>query len=443
MKSTPLPRRVFGVSAVILLLLASACQPAPTATPVPTTCPTPPPTVAPTLPAPTRQPPTPRPSPTPDYGGNFLAQLPTNPDSCHADRTTDDLGIYIYDLKEERELVSINADEPFQYASAFKAPVLVYFLSACRAYWDASSPEWEELYQDPEAAKNVPLFTSPDYEKTIAEFIKDPANWKRTDAFFIEHRQMVNGQNGEVDTRYFVLEKVYSMIAQSSNTATADVLKFTHEKCPGTVETEAQLTCGGPNAITGFNAWFNEFTRLTYAPGEARRGLYEWDNVIENGKEGTQVVVLSTTGMKDTCANQAATLKCDPAYTARNTFTARDFFTFYRTLYQLTDISLRETALGLLKVDEPGPARGYLKDMARGMGAISLSKNGHAFFSIGSINADAGIVLYKGRAFVVVTLTFDAAGSNVLLFGSYDRDGKLLGEPGMIQRLLESYTSSP
>lgn len=424
-----------------ILLLSSACQPAQTATPLPVPCPTPDALPVPDLESPTRPAPTPRPSPTPDLGKVILEALPSDPESCLPDRTAEDIGIYIYDLTDGRELVSVNADVPFQYASAFKAPVLVYFLSACRQYWDPSSPEWDAYYHDPEAAKDVPLFTSLEYERLIREFISTPESWNRTGAFFIEHRQMINGKNGEVDDRYFVLEKVYAMIARSSNTATADLLNLIHEACPQDAVSDAQLECGGPNAITGFNTWFNEFTGINYANGEARRGLYSWDTVTGNGVNGQEELVLSTYGLKDTCANRTATLKCDPAYTGFNTYTARDFFTFYQTLYNLQDESLRTTALRLLNLDEPGPSRGYLKNMARSMQAISLSKNGHAFFTNGSINADAGILLYKGRAFVVVTLSFNGIGSMVQLYGSYDDGGNLLGEPGLIQSLLESYST--
>ncbi len=311
-----------------MLVLTWGCQPAQDATPVPTPCPTPTASPHPTLPRATLAPATPRPRSTPDHSRQFLDKLPANSGSCQPDGTTDDLGILIYDLKEERELVSINADVPFQYASAFKAPVLTYFLASCRQYWDVSSPEWDAYFQDAEAAKNVDLFTSPEYERLVTEFISDPGNWGRIDAFFDEHRQVVNGANGAIDTRYFVLEKVYAMIAQSSNLATADLLKFIHEKCPVQEQAHPQVECGGPNAITNFNAWFNEFSGITYADGERRRGLYNWDSVIENGKEGPVETRLSTFGLKDTCANQTAILNCDPAYTGFNTLTAHDLFKY-------------------------------------------------------------------------------------------------------------------
>ncbi len=119
------------------------------------------------------------------------------------------------------------------------------------------------------------------------------------------------------------------------------------------------------------------------------------------------------------------------------------FSNIYHSLYHLGDERLREAAFSLLKLDEPGAARGYLKNMARDMQAISLSKNGHAFFTNGSINTDAGILLYKGKAYIVVTLSFNAIGSMTMLYGAYDADGSLVGEPGMIQKLLESYAFPP
>ena len=430
--------------AVIIALMLSmfSCAPAQNVTASPTPCPatgTPPatsyPTIAPVKPATS----TPPPTPLPDYRQRFLDSLPTNPESCLPDHTTDDLGIYIYDLKEERELVSINADKPLQFASAFKAPVLVYFLSSCRQYWDPSSTDWKEYFQNLETARNVDLFVSPEYEAAVAEFISNPENWKTIGNFSAEHQQVVNGLGGATDIRYFVLDKVYGMIAQSSNLATADVLKFIFENCPNREQFQIEAECGGPNAITTFNAWFNDFAQITYESGTSRRGLYSWDTVVEKGQE----ITLSTFGQKDQCANQAAILKCDPAYTAFNTLTARDFFKFYTALYNLENAPVRETAFSLLKVDEPGPAQGNLKNLARNMHAVALSKNGHAFFINGSINTDAGIVRYKGKDFIVVTLSFNALGPIATLYGSYDSAGNLVTDPGLIQNLLEEYSLSP
>ena len=434
--------------AVIFAVMLStfSCAPTQNVTASPTPCPatrTPPasfdPTAVPTKPA-TQ---TARPIPLPDYRQRFLDSLPANPESCLPDHTADDLGVYIYDLKDDRELVSINADTPLQFASAFKGPVLVYFLSSCRRYWDPSSADWKEYFQNLEAVKNVEQFVSPEYEVAVAEYISNPENWKDIGNFFAEHRQVVNGANGEIDTRYFVLEKVFSMIAQSRNLATADVLKFVFENCPNQEQVQIEAQCGGPNAITAFNAWLDDFAGITYESGAPRRGLYTWDTVVENGKDGPQEIFLSTFGLKDQCANQTAILKCDPAYTAANTLTARDFFKFYYALYNLDDKNLRETALTLLNVDEPGPARGNLKNLARSMHAAAFSKNGHAFFTNGSINADAGIVRYKGKDFIVVTLSFNALGPMTVLYGSYDSEDNPVGNPGLIQNLLEQYTVSP
>lgn len=435
--------------ALAILALAFStfsCSPTDSGTASPTPCPvtqTPLATFHPTPASVKPASPTPRPLPSPDYTRQFLGALPTNPESCLPDPTSDDLSVYIYDLKEERELVSINADVPLQFASAFKSQVLVYFLSSCRAYWDPSGTDWKKYFQNPETAQNVDLFTSPEYETVLAEFISKPMNWKDIGDFSAEHRHVVNGANGEIDTRYFILQKVYGMIAQSSNIATADVLRFAFENCPRQEQPEIESACGGPNAITAFNAWFNDFSGIAYETGTPRRGLYTWDAIAENGENGSQEIVLSTFGLKDQCAHQTAILKCDPAYTAFNTLTARDFFKFYNALYHLEDASLRETAFGLLQVDEPGPARGNLKDLARNIQAISLSKNGHAFFTNGSINTDAGIVLYKGKAFVVVTLSFNALGPITMLYGSYDSDGNPISDPGLIQNLLEQVTTTP
>ena len=233
------------------------------------------------------------------------------------------------------------------------------------------------------------------------------------------------------------------MIAQSQNVATAEVLLFIQEKCPKQEQIQIEPACGDPNAITNFNAWFNDFSGITYESGTPRRGLFRWDSVTQNGTNGSEEITLPTFGLKDLCATQTAILKCDPAFIASNTLTARDFFKFYNTLYHTDDIRLREAAFNLLAVDEPGPARGYLKNMTRSMPALSLSKNGHAFFINGSVNTDAGIVIYKGKAFIVVTLSFNALSPMTILYGSYDPDGNPVGDPGLIQNLLEQYPLTP
>lgn len=51
--------------------------------------------------------------------------------------------------------------------------------------------------------------------------------------------------------------------------------------------------------------------------------------------------------------------------------------------------------------------------------------------------------MYKGKAFIVVTLSFNALGPLTLLYGSYDSKDNPVGETGLIQNLLEQYTTSP
>lgn len=418
-----------------------ACAPSPTPVPTPSPSPatpaaSPSPTAAPTQTAvPTRTP-----TPRPDHTRAFLDALLPGANSCHPDRTAEDIGVYIYDLTDDRELVSVNADVPFQFASAFKGPVLTYFLSSCRAYWDSSSAEWQEHFQDLEAARNIEYYTSADYEQALTEFLSDPKNWKDVGDFSAERRYVSNGLAGDIDTRYFILAKIYGMIAQSRNLATADALKFVYENCLPAEHPQMEADCGGPNALTSFNAWFDQFTGLAYESGAPRRGLYEWNNIVENAADGPREETLSTSGMTDACANQSAVLKCDPSARAVNTYTARDLFQFYSALYRLDDKTLRGAAFRLLELDEPGPARGPLKNLTRSLGAVSLSKNGHAFYHNGSINADAGIVLYKGRAYVIVTLSFNALESMSRLYGQYDKDGKPAGKPGLIQNLLQTET---
>ena len=179
--------------------------------------------------------------------------------------------MYIYDLKEKRELVSINADVPFQFASAFKGPVLVYFLSACRKYWDPSDAGWKEYFRNLETARNIGYYVSPEYEKAVSEFLSDPENWKDIGDFFAEHRYTRNGAGGPIDTRYFVLEKVYGMIAQSSNAATADVLLFVFENCLDQEQIQVEPRCGSLNAVTSFNTWLNGFAGIAYESESPRR----------------------------------------------------------------------------------------------------------------------------------------------------------------------------
>lgn len=432
------PMKKFAIVLMLFFLTIStlSCAPTPQPVPTPTPCPTPQPTAS--KPNPTAAP-TPRATLTPrvslpTYTDAFLSSLLTSESNCHLQKTAEDIGVYIYDLTEDRELVSINADEPFQFASAFKAPVMVYFLASCRHIWDSSSAQWQEHFQNLEAAENIEYYVSPEYQTLVSEFLVDPTNWKDVGDFFSEHRYSLNGAGGDIDQRYFVLEKVYSMIAQSANLATADILQFTFENCMDAAHLQIDKPCGEANAINSFNAWFNKFSQIQPPPNSAPlRGLYEYNSVIVNGEELT----LSTYGQRDLCAIQTATLKCDPYSIAYNVYTPRDLFQFYDALYLLKDERLRETALALLQLDESGPARGNLKNLARTIHAVSFSKNGHAFYNNGSINTDAGIVRYKGHDYIIVTLSFNALDSMIRLYGSFDEKGELVSEAGLIQNLLE------
>jgi hypothetical protein len=364
----------------------------------------------------------------------------TTDESCLPDRTTGDIGVYIYDLTNGRELVSINADTPFQFASAFKGPALVYFLSTCKQYWDTGSPEWEAYFRDPGSVRNQ-WYVSDEYRALIVPYVADVNNWQKLESFFARTRPRNNsGEFGPLDQRYFILQQVYRMIANSSNTDTADVLRFVHERCLGDPQPAIEKRCGGPNAITAFNAWFNEFSGIAYAGDEPRRGLYNWNIIYEKDEDGNwNPMPLSTSGLRDLCANQTALLGCRAGEPVKNVMSPRDFYKFYLALYNLDDASARAGAFDLLKVDLTGPARGNLKNMARNMGAEAMSKNGYYFYK-GPIIADAGIIQFRGVHFVVVTLSYDAGEEMESLYGTYNAQGALIGEPGLIQSMLEEIT---
>ncbi|MBI5934215.1 MAG: hypothetical protein HY867_10945 [Chloroflexi bacterium] len=427
----------FAVLLILFFLTTStlACAPTPAPDATPTPCPTPEPTAStphPTADSTPRATSTARVSP-PNHTEAFLSSLLLSDGSCHPQKTAEDIGVYIYDLTNDRALVSINADVPFQFASAFKAPAMVYFLSSCRHIWDSSDAAWQDHFHNLEAAENIEYYVSPEYQQLVSEFLADPRNWKNVGDFFSEHRYSLNGAGGDIDQRYFVLEKVYSMIAQSANLATADILQFTFENCVDASQLKIDEPCGEANAINSFNAWFNQFSQIQYPDNTPLRGLYEYGSVLVNGEELT----LPTHGQRDLCAVQTATLKCDPFSIAYNVYTPRDLFQFYDALYHLRDERLRDTALSLLQVDEAGPARGNLKNLARTIHAVSFSKNGQAFYNNGSIHTDAGIVRYKGREYIIVTLSFNALDSMIRLYGSFDSKGELVSDPGLIQNLLE------
>jgi len=374
-----------------------------------------------------------------EYTSQFREAIGTADESCLPDKTQSDIGVYIYDLTNDQELVSINADTPFQFASAFKGPVLVYFLSACRQYWDAESPEWDAYFHNSELVKDD-WYTSDEYEKLIREHISDVSNWDNIESFYTNNRVKNNGIDGPIDKRYFILNKVYSMIARSSNPATSDVLQFIYDHCQKQEQSliEKQKQCSGPNAITAFNAWFYEFSGIKNENDKPHSGLYNWDTILERDGNGTMMeTIMTTSGLKDSCVNQFAKLNCMEDRVAVNAMSARELHGFYDVLYHLNDVKIKETALSLLKIDEPSPARGYLKNMARNTGAEAMSKNGNAYFIYGLVTTDAGILIYNGNDYIVVTLSFNAPDAMTSLYGSYNPNGELVGDPGLIQNLIE------
>ncbi len=436
--------------AMLCALALAACgakpaapPPAPTATgtaiPAPTFTPSPVPS------SPTASP---APSPTlvplsVEYNRSLLAKLPLSEQSCLPDKTEDDLGIYVYDLSRERELLSVNADVPFQFASAFKAPLLVYFLTQCKKYWDPTSPEWEAYFSDPQAARGIAYYSSAEYRAAIAPFFEDPRLWQNADAFFNERRFInAGGQAEALDKRYFILNSAYAMTARSANRAAGEILQFVYDQCQP-VEESARVSspyaCYKANPISQFNAWFNDFAGITYAENEPQRGLFKWDSVIEKDAKGNAYEAqMPTAGFEDQCATQTARLNCSAA-TGISVWTPRDLFRFYQALYRMEDARVRAAALNLLAVDEEGPGRGGLKNLARKMGALAMSKNGHAHFILGSINTDAGIFYYQNTPFVVVVMGYDAQPSLSLLYGDYNSKGEPVIEASLIQDLLNEY----
>jgi hypothetical protein len=361
--------------------------------------------------------------------------------SCQVDKTANDLGIYIYDLTHDRELVSVNADTPYQYASAFKSAALVYFMSSCRQYWDVSAPEFDTYFRDQELARD-PWYASDEYKALIAGQVSNPDNWGNIEAFFANNKVKNNGVSGVIDKRYFFLSTVYSMIATSSNIATGEVLQFVFDNCQPKplpqASIDAQTQCSGPNAITAFNEWFYRFTGIKYADGARHSGLYNWDTIMEKDSSGTyHEVTMPTSGLKDTCVNNVATLDCKADRYASNAMTPREMYTFYNALYHASDTTLRDAAMTMLKVDKPGAARGFFKNMARNAGAVSMSKNGNAFFVYAPVMSDAGILQYKGNDFIVVVLSFHAEAAITTLYGAFDNDGVLVSPPGLIPQMLD------
>ena len=421
-------------SILLLMILLSACAQSPqvvftTALPTLTATSTPAP-----MPTSTHLP-TATPEPE-DYTGIFLEGLGRAEDSCLPDKTGQCIGVYVYDLDKRQELVSINADTPFQVASAFKGSVLVYFLQNCKKYWDTSSPEWEFFFRDADHA-NDDWYRGDEYRQLLVEYFSKVSNWGTVENFAFEHRALVNGVIGPLDDRYFILEQVYKMVTRSNNYAAGSVLLFVHANCPVAGADRIEQRCGGPNAITEYNYWSDRFSHIEYTAGEPRRGLNSWDVIpsVDGNGQVTQMRMM-TYGLRDDCATQTAPIPCSGNIPTPNVWTARDLFKFYTSLFYWNDEQARETAFSILEMDDPGASRGFLKNLARKMGAVAISKNG--YFDL--IFADGGILQQGGRSFVVVTLSYDAVDSVTTLYGQYNAAGDPVGDqPGLLQGLLEGH----
>jgi len=236
---------------VLLILLVSGCAPAAQQTASPQAIPTASPTPG---PVPTRaSTPTPNLPLIPNYDSIFLDTLGGDNDSCLPDKTGQCIGVYVYDLDNSRELVSINADVPFQFASAFKGPLLVHFLTNCKKYWDTSNPAWNEFFLERGPANNIDRYVSDEYRQELVKYLSIVTNWGTIERFAVAHQVSVNGEEGPLDERYSILEQVYKMAAQSNNAAAGNVLEFVHENCPADQPPAIDLKCGGSNAITEFN----------------------------------------------------------------------------------------------------------------------------------------------------------------------------------------------
>ncbi len=411
-----------------LLFSLSACEPFPSAAPTPGPAPTKTSTpVSPTetaIPTPSLPPP----SPPVTYNQAFLEALGTDPESCLPDKTSSFVGVYIYDLDEERELVSINADMPFQFASAFKSPVLTYFLESCQKIWDPNNPAWEIHALETAPGHESNWYQSREYRQKLADQIYNSGGWGEIETFSFENRPVVDGEAGPLDKRYFILHQVYNMVTESNNISAGDVLNFVFDNCLE-LEDNNEAACGGPNALTGFNAWFNRFAGIEVPMNEPQRGLYNWDTLQMRDEEGKlQELEMPTAGQKDSCVTARASLSCVSDQTAVNAYTPRDLFLFYYALYHLPENRVRKTSLDILGVPPTGISRGYLKNLASTLGVRSMSKNGRAAYSGKAIVTDAGILSYGGKSYVIVTLSYNAVEAMERLYGCYLESGTLVHE---------------
>jgi hypothetical protein len=383
--------------------------------------------------------PTANPSPTctllPDYAGIFREALGTNGMQCLPDKTKQGIGLYVYDLDNEQELAAINADVPFLFASAFKGPLLVYFLKNCKKTWDTTSPEWKSNFLDGGATNNR-WYTSEEYKYKLAVFLSDITNWDSIEDFALTNRAITNGEVGAEDQRYLILAQVRKMVTQSDNSAAGLVLNFVYENCLMDKSTNPiEQECWNPNAISEFNQWFDNFSQIEYKADESRRGLYSFDIVTITDENGNpHDLRMPTYGQVDGCAKQHAFLDCSTDFPPQKAWTARDLFKFYHALFYMNDGEARAVSMEILKIDEPGNARGFLKNLARKMNAETMSKNGIS----SGVLADAGIMEYQGHFYVISTLSYNAVNSMITLYGAYNADGQPVGEQkGLLEELIE------
>ena len=369
-----------------------------------------------------------------DFNSLVLSDIGTSTDSCLPEDTNEGIGIFIYDLDNQRELVSINADIPFQFGSAFKAPLLVYFLSSCRQYWDVNSSIWQDQFLQQKESNDQSWYSSQEYEQLLKEFFSDIHNWGEIQSFTDQNLIQYNDKVTSVDRRYDILEQVYRMVTESNNIAAGNVLNFIIENCKDTQPHEIEQKCGGSNAITEFNYWFNNFSNIEYLDNEMHRGLHSWDTItIVDGNGIKSETRMPTYAIEDSCALQGAFIGCSNSTYVNNAWTARDLFGFYRSLYFLDDESVRTTAFDILKVDIQGNSRGYFKNLSRKLGTVSISKNGFD----GYLLVDAGIINVYDKDFIVVTMSYNALNSMNELYGQYDNSGEPSnGFNGLIEDIL-------
>jgi hypothetical protein len=378
-------------------------------------------------------------SPTPceinvDFNSLVLTEVGTNTNSCLPEQTDEGIGIYIFDIENQKELVSINSDIPFQFGSSFKSPLLVYFLSNCKQYWDISSSVWQDFFLIQDGINIDPWYSSPEYEQIIKDYLSDVNHWGEIKNFAEQNLIQFADKVTSLDQRYDILEQAYRMVTESNNIAAGNILNFVFENCKSQEIHETVLNCGGSNPITEFNYWFNAFSNIDYKDNETRRGLHSWDTItIVDGNGIKSETRMPTYALKDACALQGAFIGCSTTDYVNNSWTARDLAGFYQSLFNIDDLTVKETAFKILKVDKEGNSRGLLKNLSRKLESVSISKNGFDGYTL----VDAGILEYHEKNFIVVTMSYSALKSMNMLYGQYNLSGEPTGEmEGLIEQIL-------